>query len=281
VPPDFAARYGARAGTAARAVPRLRAVPVDARALAANQPPPLPTPIRGDGGFDLGDFAAGEWRIELDWDCSHNDPPFPLTPIAVRHLLVGGEPQLVELDLSPHAACHLRAVVRRNGEPLADTAVDLVYLGFGAPDAEDYEAARTDARGLLDCALRPGRVRVEVNESARGYLGVSDEEVVLRPGATVEAEFTMRAGMLHLRLQRPDGTPARGVRPFFWCAAAAGGLYNPLAGDEQGCVDVLLPVGTYAIQLGDHGADGRTIGTVTIAAGLTADVTLTVPADAH
>lgn len=279
-PADFAARYrrGPTPWKGPRALPHLRIVAIDGSAAAYHDDHRVA--IADDGTFRSPRLAAARWRITLEWigadDTGISSEEGPELGV---FQLEDGRTEPLAFDLTRLAACELNAVVTWNGELLRGTDVDLVF--FDRDGGEVAHEARTDARGRLLGVSRPGRFCIDWWHLDPVFLVRSDQIVQVAPGERVTAPFTLRTGRLQLRLQRPDGTPARGVQTFLWDPQSSTPLSTPNRTDEHGAVDWTLPPGDYQVQLDTLGERGRTIGRVTVTAGAEATAELRVGRDDH
>ena len=263
----------------------------EVRAESAALPPgddPLPVVARTDkvGGFTLGPFAAGSYRVtaaragyvlrrsptvtfgardglELVVDTARGETP-PLKLELMRGARVAG--QVTDARGVPAASAHVRCVASAMDDLTVESgplplAAEAAALPSGAGRTlGSTRSAIADAHGRFTVDdLIPGRYRVEVAHA--GSEPMRTDELTLAPGERRDlGALALHDGFpLEGRVVDESGAPIEGARVSVTGGADDGGLYAVT--DGAGTFSIALPAGHYRLtaSASGHGSAGAEV----------------------
>ncbi len=170
------------------------------------------------GVAELRGVAGGTWDLQLVSSTGSGARSYSTGGETVRTgvVLDDGEQTDIALDMRDARPGRLRASITLDGKPYQGhveltTVTDVLRNGVRQ---RDHRYTQSDAEGRLEVLLRPGTWRAGAWLSLGSHgVRVDAESVVHVAAAQVaEARFDARTGRAAVRLLRPDGAPAAGVR---------------------------------------------------------------------
>lgn len=155
--------------------------------------------LQDDGTFEATGIPAGRWSIRLRYAIAaaggHRSDNFTVGEVT----LVDGATTEHRLDLSSVIPGKLRALVRQNGEPLANTQVYLT-------DDKQFVRAITDAQGVFEVDCRAGNYTLKVSDGVHS-LG----HATVRKRQLTQHTFEVFSGELSLTIVNAAGEPIEGA----------------------------------------------------------------------
>jgi RNA polymerase sigma factor (sigma-70 family) len=210
--------------------------------------------------------APGEWEVVLSlWGGSEtkdgNAPGFLLAKVD----LADGDRQVITPDLAQWVPGKLQGVVRINGEPLVEEWVYLIAEDgvTGGIFGPRRGSLRTGPKGEFSATLPSGSYRL-VGEVP------SEERVVIRPGSSIEQEFSVYSGRVVLQLSDHGGQLVKNRR--IRALDAQGRSLAIRYTDESGLAEFVLPCAVVRLWCdAESGAvqsgSGTLLGTITVGGG--------------
>ena len=261
--------------------------------------------MAADGTFTLRGIPPGRWDVNVSCFCrekgSGGGNSLVVSVGAVE--LAAGQQLELPIDLGVLRSSQVSALVLHNGEPLANTEVSLRgELGTGGQASVATQRVTTDAAGRFTTSARGNPLRLSWARQGgqRWSQFQAAEVVVVTPGQTCQATFTLSSGALRVRLLDAAGAPAPQVTLLLRVGAETG--FKPMPPtDADGRTAITTDAGNYQIQvlpraLHDPAAMSAfyqanagvadplaavlvTLGAATIRAGGSDEVELRLPAD--
>ncbi len=174
---------------------------------------PLGQPIDVDGRFRIAGLPPGTWDVVIHWtpDAAPLGGWTGKSEYMLRGLqIASGEHHEIECDIADLARVECSFLVRANGEPAA------ARLEFRSEDRPGRnERAVADEEGRTTVMLPAGSWTSSVEfQVGRLWIRAPGPAFSTSTATSRPIEVSVHSGRRRVRLERPDGTPAAGVRLF-------------------------------------------------------------------